>query len=124
MKELAISLLGTIVGGWLIFDGVHVLVKGKYFGQQDPGSWASAVKLLGINPFSLGVPFIILGLIWFISSYGVFRHQSWGVLSAFVVAIMSAWYLPFGTVISVLVLVLQNFLEKIIKSQKLRLSLW
>ena len=106
MKELAISLLGAIIGGWFTFDGIHVLVKGKYFGPLEPGPWASAVKLLGINPFSLGVPFIVLGLIWFISSYGLFSHQSWGVLSTFMVAIMSIWYLPFGTVISVLVLVL------------------
>ena len=106
MKDISISLLGVVIGSWFIFDGIHVLVKGKYFGPPEPGPWSSAVKFIGLNPFFLGVPFIILGIIWFISSYGIFNHQTWGSLSALVAAIMSIWYLPFGTVISVLVLAL------------------
>ena len=106
MKDIAISLLGAVVGGWFIFDGIHVLIKGKYFGPPEPGPWASVVKLIGISPFSLGVPFIILGLMWLVSSYGVISHQTWSALSTLMVAITSIWYLPFGTVISVLVLTL------------------
>ena len=104
MINITISLLGVVIGSWFIFDGFHVLIKGKYFGPPEPGPWVSVVKLLNINPFSLGVLFIILGLMWFISSYGVFNEQSWGVLSAQITAIISIWYIPFGTIISILVL--------------------
>ena len=106
MKDASISLLGVVVASWFIFDGIHVLVKGKYFGPPEPGPWASVVKFFGINPFSLGVPFIILGFMWLISSYGVFSHQLWAPLFTLMVAIMSIWYLPIGTVISVLILAL------------------
>ncbi len=106
MKDLSILLLGVLMGGWLLFDGLHVLLKGKYFGPPEPGPWASVVKLLGINPFSLGVPFLLLGLLWFLSSYAVFSQQSWSAVSALVAAIGTIWYLPFGTVVSVLVLAL------------------
>ncbi|WP_457652725.1 hypothetical protein [Rhodocaloribacter sp.] len=106
MKDTVIFLLSVIIGVWFVFDGIHVLVKGKYFGSPEPGPWASVVRFFGMNPFALGVPFVILGLLWLVSSYAVFSHQSWAGFASLTAAMASIWYLPFGTVISVLVLVL------------------
>ena len=106
MTDMAIYLLGVVMGSWLIFDGAHVLAKGKYFGPPDPGPWADVVRAIGVNPFSLGGPFILLGCLWLVSIYALFSQQPWSSVFSGGVAILSMWYLPVGTVISAIFLVL------------------
>ena len=104
MKNIVIYLLGMLIGLWLVFDGFHVFIKGKYFGPPEPGPWSKVVEWVGINPFQLGLPFILLGMLWLVS-LGLFykRHSSATGLLA-VVSIATIWYFPFGTVISGVIL--------------------
>ncbi len=104
--EVVIILLAVLNGGWMIFDGCHVIKKGKYFGPPTPGSWSKVVARFGINPFSLGPLFVALGLLWFISSIGVVFGMSWGWLSLLATSIATLWYIKIGTVISIITLLL------------------
>ena len=63
----------------MIFDGIHVLTTGKYFGPEKPGPWSDLVSFVGIDPFDLGIPLIILGFLWLLFLVGLLlsRSRSW-----------------------------------------------
>ncbi len=96
------SLIALLVGGWMIFDGIHALTTGKYFGPERPGPWSHVVTLIGIDPFRLGVPFIALGVLWLLFLSAMLLHQSWAWYAALLTAILTLWYLPVGTILSLL----------------------
>ena len=62
--KILVSLIALAVGGWMIFDGIHVLSTGKYFGPDKPGPWSDLVAAVGIEPFGLGPVFITFGTLW------------------------------------------------------------
>jgi hypothetical protein len=90
----------------MIFDGVHVLARGKYFGPPRPGPWSIPFERLGVNPFSLGPLFITLGTLWFVFAVAALAGQPWGRAGAAIVAIASLWYFPLGTILSLIYLAL------------------
>src|SRR5215213_6595094 len=100
VTKLLLPLVGALAGGWMIFDGVHVLLRGKYFGPEKPGPWSIPFTRLGIDPFRLGPLFILLGVLWLVFLIGTLSGQAWGWYGAMVIAIASLWYLPLGTVLS------------------------
>lgn len=104
--KVVIILLAVLNGGWMIFDGCHVIKKGKYFGPPTPGVWSKIIASIGINPFSLGPFFIGLGFLWLISSIGVVTGMPWGWLALFATSIATLWYIKVGTAISIIMLVL------------------
>ena len=104
--KVVIILLAALNGGWMIFDGCHVIKKGKYFGPATPGAWSKIIEGIGINPFSIGPFFIALGLLWFISSIAVVTEMPWGWLALLSTSIATLWYIKVGTVISIITLVL------------------
>jgi len=104
--KVALSIIASLVGGWMIFDGVHVLATGKYFGPAKPGPWSSLVAAIGLDKFSLGVPFILLGVLWILFLMMMLLHQSLAWYGALLTAILTLWFLPVGTVLSLLYLVM------------------
>lgn len=104
--KVIVYLLALLVGGWMIFDGVHVLTTGKYFGPEKPGLWSNVVSSIGINPFSLGVPFIVLGVLWLVFLGGMLWQRAWAWYGALATAIATLWYLPVGTSLSLLYIAL------------------
>lgn len=103
--------LAFLLGGWLCFDGLRALVTGVYTtpssgphaGQLGP--WATVVVGLGLDPKSMGIKFlhIILGAFWIFAALREVTRRStraWFISCA----LASLWYLPFGTVISLVVL--------------------
>ena len=104
--KVSLLILALLNGGWMLFDGLHVLKKGKYFGPDEPGVWSKIVASLGINPFSIGPVFVVLGLVWFVSVAGLLTATSWGWLALMVTAAATLWYVKVGTVISIIVMVL------------------
>jgi len=104
--EFSLFLLALLNGGWMLFDGIHVIRKGKYFGPEEPGVWSKIVASLGINPFSIGPVFVVLGIAWFVSIAGVLLSSSWGWLAMLASAIATLWYVKVGTVISIITIVL------------------
>ena len=104
--KLAMSVVALLAGGWMIFDGIHVFVRGKYFGPERPGPWSVPFARLGINPFSLGPLFVILGALWLVFAVAALAGRGWGRTSGTAVAIASLWYFPLGTILSLIYLVL------------------
>lgn len=106
VAKVIVSIIALVTGGWMIFDGAHVLLTGKYFGPEKPGPWSDLVSAVGLDPFRLGVPFIALGVLWLLFLAAMLLHQSWAWYGALLTAILTLWYLPVGTVLSVLYIVL------------------
>ncbi len=104
--KMILLILALLNGGWMLFDGLHVLKKGKYFGPEEPGVWSKIVASLGINPFSIGPLFIALGLFWFLSIGVLLASISWGWLALMLTATATLWYVKVGTAISIIVMVL------------------
>ena len=104
--KIAIAAVALLAGGWMIFDGIHVVVRGKYFGPERPGPWSIPFERLGVNPFSLGPLFIVLGMLWFAFAAATLADRSGGRTGAAIVAVASLWYLPLGTVLSLIYLAL------------------
>jgi len=104
LVKISIVLLALLNGGWMLFDGLHVIRKGKYFGPEEPGSWSKIATSLGVNPFSMGPLFVILGLVWYVSVVGLLLSSSWGWWALLVSAIATLWYIKIGTIISIIVI--------------------
>jgi hypothetical protein len=98
LARLAIAILALVTGGYMVVDGVHVLATGKYIGPPTPGPWSAVVRAVGLDPFAIGVPFVVLGGCWLIASATLLptsAHAAWWAL--LVVAVATLWYLPVGT---------------------------
>lgn len=100
--KIILAIIALLNGGWMIFDGIHVLLKGRYFGPEQPGPWSNLFKVIGLNPFSMGIPFIVLGLLWLLGYAAFYLGVSWGWMACVVIAVATLWYLPVGTVLSLL----------------------
>ena len=103
--KILIILLGLLNGGYMLIDGIFVMLKGKYIGPDKPGPWANLFYKFDINVFKLGPLFIIYGLVWVVFVIGLFTNQSWTYILGIVISILSLWYLPVGTLFSLVVLI-------------------
>jgi len=116
-----VVVLALIEGGWLAFDGTHGLVtgdyvtpkSGKYAGQLGP--WSKLVSAAGIEPRSTLMKSIhvAIGVIWLavIVCFVLRLPWSWGAMLA--CAILGVWYLPFGTLLSVVQIILLLLLQAV-----------
>ena len=109
-----VIILAFIEGGWLAFDGSHALVVGDYVTPKSGahagqlGPWAHIVSAVGIGPRSTLMKSIhvILGTTWLIVIVCFALGQSWAWTGMLVCAILGLWYLPFGTLLSVIQIIL------------------
>jgi hypothetical protein len=122
MHKLDAVLLAVAVGGWMLVDGVHCLLRGKYIGPDKPGPWSIPFIAIGINPFRLAPLFIVLGVCWLVALVCLLTAPPNLVPAAWIISLMvavaSLWYLPVGTVLSlvyiaVLVIARARFLRSV-----------
>jgi hypothetical protein len=59
-----------------------------------------------MDPYKFGVPFIILGVLWLIGITGLKFHQQWAWILCLIVSILTLWYIPIGTLFSIIFLLL------------------
>lgn len=106
--------LALIVAGWFVFDGGRALVVGDYVTPSSGehagqlGLWAGVVAAVGIEPRSttMKLIFVVYGVAW-LSVIGAFlAGRSWAWTAMLAAAIGSLWYLPFGTLLGVVQVVL------------------
>ncbi len=102
MKYLVIG-LSFVNGLWMLIDGIYVIANGKYIGPEKPGPWASLLSLTGVDVFKLGPLFVLFGVAWLIFVGTYFVDASWARGLGLGLSILTLWYLPFGTVISIVV---------------------
>ncbi|HWP39920.1 MAG TPA: hypothetical protein VNL70_03260 [Tepidisphaeraceae bacterium] len=107
-------LLAFIEGGWLAFDGGRALVVGDYVTPSSGthagrlGRWSKLVSAVGIDPRSTLMKSIhlLLGLAWLVVMVGFVLRLAWTWWGMLACAIAALWYLPFGTLLSVIQIVL------------------
>jgi hypothetical protein len=112
--RLAVMALAFVLGIWMLVDGTRAFLVGDYFTPQSGeyvgqlGPWATLVSATGLDPRSalLKAVHVGLGLFWLASMAAFLAWPSWGRRTLRAAAFLSLWYLPFGTLIGVLVLVL------------------
>lgn len=109
-----ILVLAFVVAGWFAFEGSRALLVGDYLtprtgdyaGQLGP--WSRLVEALGIEPRSTVMKLIFLGygLAW-LGAIGAFASgRAWAWKAMLGAAVGSLWYLPFGTLLGSIQIVL------------------
>jgi hypothetical protein len=106
-------LLVFLNGAWMAFDGSRALLvgdyvtpkEGRYAGQLGP--WAGLLSRLGVDPRSTPVKaaFVIYGLAVMAVSMAFLLHAAWARTALLVLGALGLWYLPFGTLVNLALLV-------------------
>jgi hypothetical protein len=112
--RLLITVLACLNGGWMVFDGIHAIFVGNFVtrgsGEYEGrlGLWSRILELFGLDPGStlVKVLFVVWGLLWLAAAVAFALRFSWSHAAIFVIAIMTMWYVPFGTLISLVEIVL------------------
>jgi hypothetical protein len=104
--KILITILGLLNGGYMLLDGLYVMIKGKYIGPAKPGPWANLFYKLNMDVFKLGPLFIVFGLVWLVWLCGLWTNQSWTFLLGILISVFTLWYLPAGTLFSLIILIL------------------
>jgi len=104
--------LSSINGLWMLVDGIYVIANGKYIGPEKPGPWASLISITGVDVFKLGPAFALFGVVWLVFVGAFFADASWAKGLGIVLSVLTLWYLPFGTLVSIVVLIALIFFVK------------
>jgi hypothetical protein len=107
--RIFILLLSLLNAGYMLLDGIYVMVKGKYIGPEKPGPWAELFYNFKIDVFALGPLFILFGLAWFIWIYAFITRRHWAFGYGCTICVLTLWYLPVGTLLSLIILLLIIF---------------
>jgi hypothetical protein len=109
-----LAALVLLSAGWMILDGSRALLKGDYItpgsgpraGQLGP--WAAIVSAVGISPQSslMKWTFVVLGIVYLGMGVAFLLGAPWAKVGLIVIAALGLWYLPFGTLINILVILL------------------
>ena len=105
------TVLGILNGGYMLVDGIYAMIKGKFIGPGKPGPWANIFYKFNVNVFKLGPLFIIFGLLWLLWLYGFWTKQDWSYSFGILVSILTLWYLPVGTLFSLIILSMLIFFK-------------
>ena len=99
---LAVCLLQ---GGYMIFDGMHRLITGNYFGGR-VGPWADLALAVGLSPGAMAPLFVILGALWLVGGVALLLRKRWSTRLLIAVSVVSLAYLVFGTILSLIALLI------------------
>ncbi len=106
--------MAIVEGGWMAYDGGRALTmgdyvtpkSGEYAGQLGP--WKHVVQAVGIEPRSTLMKsiFLVYGLAWLGATVCFVFKLHWAWWAMLIGAIGALWYLPFGTLLSLIQIVL------------------
>ena len=107
-----IIVLAITVSSWLAFDGAYALITGEYVTPKSGthagqlGPWSNLFSAVGLDPRSPAVKLLhlLIGTAWLgaILCFALRLRRAW--LAMLICAIASLWYLPFGTLICLIVI--------------------
>lgn len=104
--KIIILLLSIINGSYMLVDGIYCLIKGKYIGPEKPGPWANLFYKFKIDVFKLSPLFILYGMVWFLFIFTLWTNQSYAFPFGIIISLATLWYLPIGTLLSLMILVI------------------
>ena len=107
--RLLLILLGLVNGVYMLADGIFVMIKGKFIGPDKPGPWAELFYRFDIDVFALGPLFAFFGLLWLIWVYAFWTNLTWYNVYGIAISFLTLWYLPIGTLLSILIIVMLYF---------------
>ena len=104
----------------MTFDGTRALLVGDYVTPRtgphagELGPWHYVVERVGITPRSTAMKliFVAFGISWLVIGAALVLQLAWAPTAALVAAILTMWYLPVGTVSSVIQIVLLLLLRR------------
>ncbi len=109
-----VAALVIISAGWMAFDGARALIvgdyvtpkSGEYAGQLGP--WSKIAKAVGIEPRStlMKLIFVVYGFAYLAILVAFVVGASWAWLAMLFMAFLGLWYLPFGTLINLILIIL------------------
>ena len=112
--RMAILILSIVEAGWFLIEGIRALTTGNYYtakagkykGQLGP--WAKIVGGVGINPQSSFIrsTFLIIGIVWFFFIVCFALEFTWAWLGMVIMPILTLWYLPIVTLLSVMQIII------------------
>jgi len=100
-----VILVSIVAGGIMLVEGVYNLLTHSYIGGT-LGPWGRLVRAVGLNPYHIGLVFVLLGLAWGVALFGFRSGDQWGWWAELAVAILSLWYFPLGTFLAVVCILL------------------
>lgn len=103
--KILICILAFLNGGYMLLDGIYVMLKGKYIGPEKPGPWSNLFNGIGVDVFKLGPLFILFGILWLVWLWSFWSERNWAYLFGIVISILTLWYLPVGTLFSIIILI-------------------
>lgn len=114
MLKWIVIVLALLQGGWLVFDGGRAFIVGEYVTPRSGpragqlGPWSLVVAAVGLNPRGTVVKslHVLLGVAWIVAIvvFGLRPASGWSLM--LICALASLWYLPIGTVLSIVILAL------------------
>ena len=112
--KIAVPLVALLIGSWLCYDGLRACQKGDYTtpssgphaGQLGP--WTRVVSLFGVDPrgMLMKTVHVALGVFWLTAAFYFVTKPHLGWMMLVVCSISSLWYLPIGTVLATVELIL------------------
>lgn len=108
MARYFIAGIALILGGWFTFEGVRACLTGEYTtAKSGPhagqlGPWTRIVSSVGLEPKSGIIKglHLTLGICWLLGIIAFFVSPALGWWTLLLSAVFSLWYLPIGTVLS------------------------
>ena len=110
----AIVILAVIGSSYMIFDGTRAMIKGDYIRPKSGeyanqlGPWTMVVEKIGIEPMSttMKLIFITWGIIGLVITISFIMNLEWSWKALLIYNILSLWNLFFGTMTSILQIIL------------------
>jgi hypothetical protein len=111
MIRSAIICVALLLGTWLLFDGSRALATGHYTTPQSGahagqlGPWARLLSAARIDPLGKNIKLLhlALGLSWVVCGVFFWFNTSAAWWPLMLTALLTLWYLPFGTLAAVIV---------------------
>lgn len=105
-----VAALALIQGAWLTFDGTRAFITGDYVTPRSGpsagqlGPWSKMVSAAGLEPRGSAMKSIhvVLGLSWLAALALWHFRPDIGWPSVLICSIATLWYLPVGTVLSLI----------------------
>jgi hypothetical protein len=108
--RILIPVIALLIGGWLISDGIRALATGDYLtAKSGPragqlGPWAKLIAKAGLNPRGTPIKLlhVVLGCLWLTGLIFFLTGAAAGRWLLIICSAGTLWYLPLGTVLSLI----------------------
>ncbi|HEY4574753.1 MAG TPA: hypothetical protein VIJ26_12330 [Thermoanaerobaculia bacterium] len=113
-SKWVILTIGALLGAYMAFDGSRALIQGDYLTPRQGeyagqlGPWAGVLRRTGLEPRSTPVKigFIVYGICWLALASAYAMNPAWSWWPLVILSVLTLWYLPMGTGLALLELVL------------------